>query len=119
MDNLIEKLERADGPNYDLMLLAFKECNPVSMCWDFDEGQAYEQKKSRFVELLLVEAWEQAALTLVPDGWDEYWQMNCNGYHEATFNNHTIKRTAFGHSDASQAIAICIAALKARGVRYA
>lgn len=53
-----------------------------------------------------------AAMTLVPEGW-EYLLMNGNGYHEATFTNHVLQRTAWAAGE-TLPLAICAAALRAR-----
>lgn len=52
-----------------------------------------------------------AAMSLVPEGWLR-WTSNENGYEEATLNNHTLKRTAWG-TGATPALALLACTLKA------
>lgn len=64
MRDLIERLERADGPSRGLFEEVFLTLNPNNgndLSWD---ALAY-----RFDILLEAEAWESAALMLVPEGW--------------------------------------------------
>lgn len=62
LEALIERLEKAEAPTRQLFLQAW-DC-----CFKLLPGDEPDPRADRFVELLDVEAWEQAALTLVPEG---------------------------------------------------
>jgi hypothetical protein len=119
MKDLIERLEKATGPDRELdAKLAF-----VNGAWaaGVDEGVPWVQwAKNTAVEindeLPRYTASIDAALTLVPEGWE--WELYSNppsawlcerGYDPDTYNG----KTALA-STKSPAIALCIAALKAR-----
>lgn len=111
MTDLIERLERADGPSWELFQEAWLAVH--------HDGYGLENERDtcrlceRFNRMLDAEAWTDAALMLVPDGWtgfvavdadNETWLWSCNS---------AIKR-GFRIAHKIPAIALCIATLKAK-----
>ena len=106
-EELIAALEAADGPSRDLMLEAFAAHYP-------DDGTAdYGDRLFRFVAMLNAEAWESAALMLVPEGW--HWSTNSGGTARIWVQGVYYAAEAENAAAATPALAICIAALKAGG----
>ena len=124
MNDLIERLEAATGPCRELDAAIALEVDGGEIVWKMANYTMESYPARRYASADHVSGYGNApvplyttsidsALTLVPEGWAEYTLMNGNGYHEATFNNHEAKRTVWGSSYASPALAICLAALKA------
>jgi hypothetical protein len=79
---LTTRIEAAEVPTRELFRQAFDALNPVSMCWDAGEGEAYTNRKVRFDRMLDAEAWTSAAEMLVPEGWE--WTLTEAGHCEMT-----------------------------------
>ena len=123
---LIEKLERAEGPSRELFEAAWVAIH--------HEGYGPENERDtcrlceRFNRMLDAEAWESAALTLVPEGWRPYSaDMSVKGRTmfliegpKAQWSTDEDGEKCAGNDWYSQgiaatpAIALCIAALKAK-----
>ena len=140
MTDLIEKLERAEGPSRELFEEVFALCFPkppsytkAAQIKDFGDEYLAElskavvvwaESKARFNRMLDAEAWESAALTLVPEGclfvlktlWDA---DKTAGY--AIIQHYAPTSTGGKRYDgettglaATPAIALCIATLRAK-----
>lgn len=115
MTDLIERLEAAEGPCRELMIdvgLAVFGKDPDSGDeYTYPEGAWFNSPWRRFGALIGVEAWEQAALVLVPEGWD--YTLYSRG--EASVHRSKNGRRVFHDAKAqTPALSICIATLKAR-----
>lgn len=115
MSDLIERLERADGPSRRLFAEVFKAIFPPVLSKDstVEECERADLRAYRFFRMLDAEAWESAALMLVPGGWtgfvavdadNETWLWPCN----------SIMTRGFRIAHKISAIALCIATLKAK-----
>jgi len=108
MDELIARLENTTGPDRELFKAAY-----VARFGEVDWGNYGGSKRfCQFIRFVEVEAWEQAALMLLPEGMDcEFSSEHCDGF--------IIYRAEIGSSPlvrlkSNFATAIAIAALKAR-----
>ena len=127
MTDLLKRLE-TEPPSRELFLDAYKACFECTVFEDqYQSGvlgtrtdKAVRQKSDRFLSLVNCEAWTDAALTLVPEGW--FWGvwLGVHGDRKlwgcATAPSIDEADPITGETKASAAQAICIAALKARGV---
>lgn len=115
--DLIARLEKATAPTRPLFEESYLAAHGKP-CWD-DGDDGYF-----FNECLDIGAWESAALTLVPEGW--YWRAGKTtlfagwAFVHATHPDHGEPgRNEFWHKserDTTPALALVIAALKARQV---
>lgn len=114
---LIEKLERAEGPSRELFGAAFNILNRAPHT-SFEALNAHAAKSMRFKKLLDAEAWESAALMLVPEGWG--WlvtQERPSRLAEASISppdGEPFGPTSVYADGSTPAIALVIAALKAK-----
>ena len=114
---LIEKLERAEGPSRELFEEVFVVIRGRPFVWRHEDGdhESTDPILWRFLRMLNAEAWESAALMLVPDGWTLF-------HLTGPFSDTTSKATVAGGqppkftegSAGTPAIALVIAALKAK-----
>lgn len=112
MDNLIEKLERADGDSKELYEGICKALLPQL-------GASWGEK---FLRMVYAGAFESAALTLVPEGveWgcgsesETYDAEPFGGYHALVYFPAPRFKTIKAYAS-TPALAMCIATLKARG----
>lgn len=100
---LIERLEAAEGPSREL----FEEA--AIIC-----GIAGTETALRFGTLLMHDAWEQAALMLVPEGWALALAITPDRS-IAGLSKAVGQRAKPEGESQTPALAICIAALKAQG----
>lgn len=122
--SLIQRLEQLTGPDREVdaeisCLVKFKDLRP-SRPDDFAGKYGYHpgdlKCKDGFIQSCCYTALIDAALTLVPDGWSfGLWGkrevIDCELFLR---NTNTVVSV---HDAVSEPIAICIAALKARGVK--
>lgn len=105
-EELIAALEAACVPSRGLMLEAFAALYP-------DDGTTdYDDRLFRFVAMLNAEAWRFAALMLKPEGCSVDLSINDDNFSEVALITAHGPICATG---STPALAICIAALKARG----
>jgi hypothetical protein len=114
LDDLIERLEKATGPDRDLFITCYLAVNNLEKLSDGVSSEACK----RYLRFLNAEAWIDAALTLVPEGWWPfaiYFGTDGKGPCEAIlFRRRDQCKIGGGYSHTKPAIALCIAALKAR-----
>lgn len=117
MKDLIARLEKATEPDRELLL----DCYEAAFNDRRDLGPKH---LAQFLRLLDAEAWTDAALTLVPDEhtWEVWreWGGPLSGKPGFRFEAETWAKSHCnvlkGEHKTSPAIAICIAALKARSI---
>lgn len=95
--SLIERLERASGPDRELDIDICTAIGKTRLAPGFQTAPHYTSSID-------------AALTLVPDGWIAV--VSTNGM--ASVENKNKKNLVNGPASATPAIALCIAALRAR-----
>lgn len=113
MQDLIEKLEKADKPTVQLFNGCFN-----ALFGEPRDVPEWKEPWFRFSRLVDAEAWTDAALTLVPEGL--FWHVACGkvrpdeplgGAQVVVPNSDEV----IGEGEAiTPALALCIAALKAR-----
>lgn len=112
---LIAALEKATANDARLMFEAFCAVNPEpsGAAW-----AAWSKKRARFAKMLDAEAYESAALTLVPEGcyadvcFDPR-DPSCGIYQRDFWKNGDTEQHSHVEGVATPALAICIAGLKA------
>lgn len=113
---LIERLEKATGNDPELIGRAFLALNPVPRD-SLEALKAHSAKAMRFKRMLDAEAYESAALTLVPSGkgHDPWWMLKAawRGIAKAEVWVNGKGRPYRGEAT-TPALAICIAALRAK-----
>jgi len=127
MISLAERCEAATGGDRELFKDVWREVFPrPARTWVTDNASEWtpeytdwQELQDRFYELLDAEAWLDAAMTLVPDGW--VWSMNTfaepNRSASAYLMNASdeIIRTIKQYI-ATPALALCAASLRARAL---
>ena len=104
MRDLIERLEAADGPQFVLDVEIWKTCHPAD--WKWQHGRFNPPAYTASID---------AALTLVPEGW--LWRImpsDFDGWLAEVWTDDTLD-CEFGVRAKTPALAICIAALRAKG----
>lgn len=115
MDDLAARIEALTGPDRALFCRA----------WETIKGTSPTPEAERFLELLNVKAWEQAAMMLVPEGWNWMAGERDQGRCRAYVNNGELLNIGSGlrrNPDsvwcevvaATPALALCAAALRAK-----
>ena len=117
---IIDKLERADGPDRFLFLEAFYTVHGSELAGTRVLGYPeYAALLARGIALIDAEAWIDVAMTLVPEGWEWSLYSAQSGFRpQAQLETEVMRQregfepvSAFG---ATPALALCIAALRAR-----
>lgn len=118
--DLAARVEAATGPDRELFEDVFRECFPKpERIWVTDntgpwtdEYTEWQARQSRFYELLDAEAFESAAMTLVPEGLE--WGVGFEMGRGTAFTN-KADGSSFSHDwvAATPALALCASALRA------
>ena len=117
---LIEKLERAEGPSRELFEEVFVVIRGRPFVWRHEDGdhESTDPILWRFLRMLNAEAWESAALMLVPEGWTYEGRQGPSGFPHlwtlSTIKCGDVRYTTVMGRARFAAIALCIAALKAK-----
>ncbi len=126
MPNLEELASRVEATapeeTRSLLVAAWNACQYGFVCDQYDIYRGddvavdvgREDEWNQFRRLLDAGGYIDAAMILVPEGW-EYTLMNVNGYDEATLTNHTLERTAWSSGN-SLALALAASALRSRAL---
>lgn len=123
-DDLIARLEAATADEQrELLLEAFEAIHPYPGPDHYlkpDIDWTWDRLRERFVKMLDAEAYESAALTLVPEGWNwAVWMRHDWRKHSAQVW-HRERESSTKHGDAATpALAIVIAALRAAPIATA
>lgn len=112
LPELIAALEQADGPSRELFMAAYQVVHPPPNWQSYGNPQAF----ARFMQLLNAEAWLEAAALLVPNGWR--FGLSTDGL----FVRGTCRAAVWEKGPPTEiewyaptpALALCIAALRAR-----
>lgn len=114
--DLIARLEKAGDADQDRVM-----CDAIK--YAVDSGWITPKQRDRAVEMILAEAYESAALMLVPDALPEHSQIVIRVEGDKTFADARIEvrgeypgeESVIAEGDGpTSGIALCIAALKAR-----
>ena len=128
---LADRIEAAEGPDADLFWEAWRTCFPKpSEIWAVlgetwtDEYTDWQERQMFWSCFIDADAWLDAALTLVPEGWTDVRQhqsrmtdgsVRC--YAAIEFDLSDMCLTAEGMAAATPALALCAAALRARAAQ--
>lgn len=114
-ETLIAALEKATGDSAELMREVFYACHPEPAETWSEAWQAWFVRRSRFMAMLNAEAYESAALTLVPASLMNHFLLSISPM-SLDMGGRNWKCQVGKHraSAPTPALAICIAALRAR-----
>jgi len=118
MDNqkLSVRVEALEGPDREIFLAAYAACYPNGGTpWASDASH-----QARFELLVAKEAWLDAAMSLVPEGWftSDFHSGPSGGnwWNLSRIADGDQKYTSVMGSGKTPALALCAAALKSRGL---
>ena len=122
---LIAKLQKAKGPSRELLQEAWTAMFPMPEGPQLEgvgEWGLWRERKRRFIAMLDAEAYESAALTLVPEEWTYVSLEICARHLPGQHCHASVERMLDEQEDVrvsgyakTPALAIVIAALRAKG----
>jgi hypothetical protein len=92
----------------------WRKLRPISLCWDFDEGEYHETNERQFFAMLDCRAYENAALMMLPKGmtWSLHVPAEPDRYDRPLARIYGKRKRAFAGDGATAALALAAAITK-------